>query len=474
MAGLFTTLNSSVMALNAHSRAIETAGKNLANVNNSSYARQRVVYGDRGTVITPEGAQSLGLEVLGIQSVRDALIDKQLMREIGLLSSYEAQQTAYQRAQAGLGQSIDGTTSVSASGSGASGGLSAALDDFFNAFQAVAAAPTDIGARQSLMQKAQILTDRFNETDSRITQVQSDIDTQIGSDVTNTNNLLSTIADLNAQIARVEIGHPGGAVDLRDQRQARLEELAAKLPIDVADTSDGQTIVSVKDGSGAAIVLVDHSSVTGPVTFTGTGLTAGATPTAVDLTRGSIYGALQARDTGVQGLRDNLDLLAQQLVTAVNGVYNPTATVGSDFFDPAGTTAGTIALQSGLTASGLVAGTSGAAGDNSIALAIANLATHAFSTTGTPADAIDGTLGQFYTSSASNFGQALSTANARVSDQTNVTNLVRGQRDAVSGVSLDEEMADLVKFQRAFQASSRVFSVVDDLLDTVVNRLGVG
>ncbi len=105
---------------------------------------------------------------------------------------------------------------------------------------------------------------------------------------------------------------------------------------------------------------------------------------------------------------------------------------------------------------------------------MANLATHAFSTTGTPADAIDGTLGQFYTGAASNFGQALSTANARVTDQTSITNLVRSQRDSVSGVSLDEEMADLVKFQRAFQASSRVFTVVDDLLDTVVNHLGIG
>ena len=62
MSGLFTTLNSSSTALNAHSRAIETTGKNLANVNNPNYARQRVVYGDRGTVETPLGAQSLGLE----------------------------------------------------------------------------------------------------------------------------------------------------------------------------------------------------------------------------------------------------------------------------------------------------------------------------------------------------------------------------------------------------------------------------
>src|SRR3954468_19963944 len=109
MGGLFSTLNSSSMALNAHSRAIETAGKNLANVNNPNYSRQRVIYGDRGTVDTPEGAVSLGLEVLGIQQIRDVLMDRQLMREIGLGGSLDSQQAALQRALAGLGQNIDGS-----------------------------------------------------------------------------------------------------------------------------------------------------------------------------------------------------------------------------------------------------------------------------------------------------------------------------------------------------------------------------
>src|SRR6478736_4838422 len=98
MSGLFNTLNSSTMALNAHSRAIETTGKNLANVNNPNYARQRIIYGDRGTVQTPEGAQSLGLEALGIQQLRDVLQDRQLMREIGLSGSFEQQQETLRRA----------------------------------------------------------------------------------------------------------------------------------------------------------------------------------------------------------------------------------------------------------------------------------------------------------------------------------------------------------------------------------------
>ena len=86
--------------------------------------------------------------------------------------------------------------------------------------------------------------------------------------------------------------------------------------------------------------------------------------------------------------------------------------------------------------------------------------------------AIDGTLGQHFAGAVSNLGQALASVNARVADQDSITQLVKSQRDGVSGVSLDEEMADLVRFQRAFQASSRVFAIVDELLDTVVNGLG--
>ena len=468
MSGLFTALNSSVMALNAQSRGIETAGKNLANVNNPAYSRQRVLYGDRGTVQTPNGAQSLGLEALGIQQLRDALLDKQVMREIALSASVTAQQQGYQRAQAGLNEGI--TAASSTSGAANTTGLGAALSDFFNAFQRLAASPTDVGVRQTLLQKAAILTDDFNQTDSRLAQVQSDLDSQIGSDVTAVNTLLQNIADINSQIGRVEIGTPGSAIDLRDQRQAKLEELAAKLPIQTRNGTNGQILVVMKDAANVDVVLVDDAAVTGPVTFTGTGLTAGASSTSLSFSSGSIYGSLTARDGAVQTLRTSIDLVARQLVASVNSAYNPTSALGADFFAAGGTAAGAIQLNAGLTASSLRAGT-GAAGDNSIALAVAAVASQSFSTAG--GDSIDGTVSQYYSGAVSNLGEALSAANTNVESQTSVEKLVRSQRDGVSGVSLDEEMADLVKYQRSFQASSRVFSVIDNLLDTVVNRLGI-
>jgi flagellar hook-associated protein 1 len=468
MSGLFATLNSTVKAITAQSRALETTGKNLANVNNPSYARQRVIFGDRGTVATPQGAESLGLEALGVQQMRDQLLDLQVSREISLSESYKAEQSGYQRAQAGLGQGIDRASSTI--GSGTTGkGIGAALDDFFNSFQSLAASPTDSGQRESLLNSASILTDRFQLADSRLGQVQTDLNSQVGSDVSTVNNLLTTIADLNTQIGRFEINAPGGAVDLRDQRQAKLEELAAKLPVTVIDVGGGQVQLVGKDSGGANVVLVDKGTVSGAIAFTGTQITGGSPATALVLNGGSIEGALTARDGAIQTLRNNLDALAKQLVTSVNTAYNPTGTTG-DFFVASGTTAATINVVGSINASNLKASDGGPAGDNTVALAVAQLANQTFSTAG--GDSIDGTLSGFYGTTVSSIGQALSTANARVDDQNNISTLVRSQRDAVSGVSLDEEMADLMKYQRAFQASSRVFSVVDDLLDTVVNHLG--
>ena len=241
MSGLFSSLNASVKALSAQSRALETTGKNLANVNNATYARQRVIFGDRGTVETPQGAESLGLEALGIQQLRDALLDQQVIRETALTAGTTAEQQTYQRTQASLGQTV-GTTSATSS----SGGLGGALDDFFNAFQSFASRPTDDGEKQTLLQKSSILTDRFNQTDSRLAQVQTDINSQVTSDVDETNRMLSAIADLNKQIGRIEIGRPGTAIDLRDQRQAQLEALAAKVPIESRIGTSGMINIVMK------------------------------------------------------------------------------------------------------------------------------------------------------------------------------------------------------------------------------------
>ena len=470
MSGLFASLNDSVSALTAQSRALEIAGKNLANVNNPNYSRERVLLGSRGTIMTPQGPESMGVTALTLQSLRDSLLDQQVTYETSITAGYTVQQSAYQRVEAGLGENVDGTQNSSGTSSTSDTGVGAAVDDFFNAFQSLAASPTDSGQRQTLLQSASILTDRLQQADQRLSQVTSDLNSQINTNVSGSNNLIASIAKLNDQIFRLEINNPGSAVDLRDQRQADLEQLAANLPVTTQNTASGQLQLVAKDTNGNSVILVDGATVNGTLAFDGTKITGGTSGATLALSAGAIQGSLTARDGGVQTLRDNLDQLSAQLVASVNAAYNPTGLTG-DFFNPAGTTAGSIALAAGVTAGNLKTSDGGPAGDNSVALAIAQLAGKNFSTAG--GDQIDGTFSGFFSSTVSNLGQAVATANAQVSDQTNIENLVRTQRDGVSGVSLDEETADLLKFQRAFQASSRVFNTIDSLLDTVVNHLGV-
>jgi flagellar hook-associated protein 1 len=468
MSGLVSSLSQAVRSLNAQSRGVETAGRNLANVNNADYARQRVIFGDRGTILTPQGAQSLGIEAKAVQQVRDVLLDRQLAREIARRSSLAAEQNAYAKAQAALGESIDRTQSADASA--ASGqGLSVVVTEFFNAFQAFAARPTDLGERQNLLQRADMLAERFRLTDSRIAQLQDDLGAQVLADVEDANRLLSVIADLNGQIGRFEITAPGSAADLRDQRQAALEKLAAKIGAESAPhaTEPGQLDVFVRDSSGSPVLLVSLATVPAALTSDGTQLLAGGTP--LVLSGGSVLGHFTARDGAIQTLRDQVNVFAAQLATSVNQAYNPTGTTGDFFsFDPAAPAA-SLRVASGLTPSNLKASDGGAAADNTLALAVSQLTGRHFSTAG--GDLIDGTFGQFYGGVVSGFGRTVAGAEGRLRDQDGIEELVRLQRQAVSGVSLDEEMTDLMKYQRAFQASSRVINVIDELLDVVVNRL---
>ncbi len=469
MSGLFASLNNAVNALGAQQMGLETAGKNMANVNNPNYARERVVINSLGTVMTSSGPQSLGVQAQGVEQLRDSILDQQVVRETSISSQLTSLQSGLQNAQAGLGETLNLTT-ASSTGSTGGHGLAESLSNLFTSFSSLAANPTDVGQRQSLLQTAGTLTDQFQLTDTRLSQVQDDQTTRIKSDVDSSNSLLTQIASLNTQISQFEVNNPGGAVDLRDSRQTDLESLAQKMGFETRPQpgAAGQIQVYTKDTSGNQILLVNNgSAATLSYDANATAITAtpagGGAAATVAFSSGSIKGEFDTRDTYVAQLRSNIDSMAKQLVTSVNHIYDPSGT--NTFFDPTGTTAGTIQVNPSVTASTLIAGT-GSAGDNSIALGISNLANQNFSTTG--GDAIDGTFSQFVNNTVTGFGQTLSGVNSQLTDQQSIQSMVTSQRDAVSGVSLDEETTDLMKYQRAYQASARVISTINTLLNTVV------
>lgn len=462
MSNLIGSLLNETKALSAHQRGLETAGRNIANVNNPAYARQRVVLGDRAVVQTPQGPQGTGVEALAVQQIRDRFLDIQVSREMSQTASLETQQSNLLKAQADLGEEIDrsaDSASINVAG-GATNGISSALNDFFNAFDELSASPTDTGAKQVLLQKAAVLAEKFNVTDSRLASLQSDIDQQIGSDVTNANGLLGEIGRLNGEIMRAEVTAPGSAVDLRDQRQARIEGLSKIMNFTAQEVPGGAGQIQISSTNG--VTLLDKTTAL-TLAFNGTQLTAGTPPIPLTLAGGSIHGALAVRDGAIADLRANVKTTADQLTAAVNVAYN------GNFFQTIPAT-GLIQLDPTLTVSTLKTTDSGNAGANELALAVAALGDRKFATGS--GDLINGSLGGFFSQTVSGFGQSISGVESRLNDQNAVEGMLRAQRDSVSGVSMDEEMADLMKFQRAYQASARVISIIDSMLDTVVNGLG--
>jgi len=463
MSGLLTSLGSAAQALNAQSQAIAVVSNNIANVNNPDYSEETPSFNDMGMVQTADGPESLGLTV-SVSQQRSAVLDQMVRQEASLTSGFTAQQDLLQQAQAALGENITSSSSSSSS-TATESGLSSSIDAFFNAFENLAANPTDEGAQETVVEQAGVLTDRFQEVDQNLAQVQANAGAQVTSGVTSANTLLQDVATLNSQIASFETNDPGSAVDLRDQREGDLEQLAALVPITVTEDAQGEDTVTAAS-SGGPVTLVSKGTVSNALSYSSGTISAGST--ALTLTSGSLAGSITASTGAVQSLRSGLDALADQIVTAVNAAYNPGATTGGDFFDSAGTTAGTIAVASGISSSTLTAGT-GAVGDNSIATAVANVANQQFSTSG--GDDIDGTIDEFYGDTASNIGQAVDTANTQVTDQTNVQTIVTNQRNSVSGVSLDEEMSNLMTYQTAYQASSELFSTINTMLSDLITDL---
>ena len=477
MSGLFGELHRTAQAIAAQSQGVFVSGKNMANVNNAAYARQRVVLGDRGVAQTPLGPQSLGVEALGLQQVRDKLLDSQILRETALMTSLEVQSDAFFKAEAALGQNIDrsgdSTYIEGADTSGASKGVGQALDNLFNAFNGLAASPRSDSQRQTLYQQAQTLVDRFNVVDQRLDAIQGDLSEQMGADADTVNGILETIASLNRQIGQYEVGEPGSALDLRDQRQAKLEELSKFLDFrtKAVPGSSSQIQILSQDSGGADVVLLNGANAPTGVTFTGTGFTGGNPPVALALAGGRLQGALTARDGAIASLRTSLDAFAEQLVTSFNAAYNPGGAF-TNFFNPAGTTAATIALDASLSSSNIRSTTTADPGANEIALAVFNLSSVSHATGS--GDSIDGTFGVYYRSVVSDLANATASAESRHEDQSTLQRLMVERRDGVSGVSLDEEMTNLIKYQRAFDASARVMRMIDEMLNTVVNGLTAG
>ena len=502
MPGIFSSLNSAAHVLHAHSRSVEQAGKNIANVNNPHYTRQRVVTGSLGSVQSTTGVQNSGLQALGVQQIREEYIERQLLGEIAYANGLRVQETRLSQALANLGESIDRINDpLSIDDSVAtSGGIRGSIDKFFDAFESLSASPNDATLKHVVYQSAEEMVHNFNRIDQRFQLMEDELAEQIVMDVDTFNQKLAEIDNLNVEISRYELSHPGGALDLRDERQRILEEVSVYASIDVVESADfnGQVAINARDQNGGVVSILEPGFRPKEVFFDATNQTVNIVGSGetLDLGAGSLPALLEVRGTHVADIRSELNAMARHVASEVNEIYyqayaGPTIPVTPEisFFQqptpppsvsgvPSTVTAASIALYAApsdptfgsdfvaLNTASLRASESSFAGANELALAIADVANQKL------AGLESLTLSEYASRSVSSLGQDISGAKDRLEVQSTVVDLLNTQRSEVSGVSMDEEVSNMVQYQQAYQASSRYFNVLSEMMDTLINSLG--
>jgi flagellar hook-associated protein 1 FlgK len=442
-------------SLGAQSRGIDVTGQNLANVNTNGYSRRTLLLAEA----PPEGPNggSGGVLVQGVQALRDSFVQSQLdtAAQSGSYEGALVNQLSTLSSALGLpGQSLD-----------------AAMASFFNSFSQLSADPTSLVNRTFVVAQGQALAQTFNTMAGNLTAAQQSADTSARGLVDQVNALVTQVATLNRQI-----GDANGtnAESLVDQRQVDITQLSSLIGAVAVPSSDGTIGLTV--GNGHAIVIGTSAFQIG-VSSDAQGL-ATFTLQDVDVTNqlkgGQVGGMLQVRSTLVPAYQAQLDQLAYDVATQVNTLHQAgtglTGATNQAFFTaPTGVAGAAEALTVDPTLAGdpnlVAASSTGTAGDNQTALAIAKLQSTGFvgANSATPSDAWSRIV---YT-----VGQDTASATSAQTNQQQVITQLTQLRDAVSKVSTDDEAAQLIKFQQAYLANARYFTVINDTLANLMTMV---
>jgi flagellar hook-associated protein 1 FlgK len=436
-------------ALAARQTQLEVTGHNIANATSDGYTRQRVRLAASTPLRTPVGQIGTGVVVDGIERARSTGLDASFRTESGSLGRFQTLYDTLGRVEAMLGEPSDT-------------GLAASLDAFWSAWSDLAADPSGSATRTIVRQRATQIVSQIGDLGRRIEGVRTQTVTQLTSQVGEINNAAERIVALNIQIQAA-----GTAPDLRDARDLALDQLSKLAPVRVIEHPTGAIAVYTGDAllvdSGTRREMTVNYSLDGVYSL---GFADSSRP--VLATNSSTGALVDLLNTGLPELQQQVDQLAGAIVTAVNTEhrlgFTADGATGTDFFVPTGTTAYTMALASAITLSvhAIAASGTGAPGDGTVAQAIANLR-------GTALSGLDGrTAGAFYADLATGLGMSVADANRQVTTQDILVSQLANQRSSVSDVSVDEELVNLIAFQQAYIAATRVVTAADEMMQAVL------
>jgi flagellar hook-associated protein 1 FlgK len=442
-------------ALSAHQRAMDVSGHNVANANTPGFTRQEVVLSS----VPPAAGSSRfrttllvggGVQVSGVRQARNEFLDRQLREARQAHAEAQARLDYLAQVEAALPEPSDS-------------GLGELLARFWNAWQELSLSPESGAARTALVQQASVLVDALRQTYNRVEELRQHTDAVAAGHVRELNALAAEVAALNVDVARLEVSGQR-ALDLRDRR----EQLLARLH-QLADVS------SVETDTGEVLVFLQGRELVGPAGRTTAVQIQAPVPggvhtfqwpdgTPLQVRRGELAAVLQARDVDAPDLASRLDALAVNLRDAVNALhtmgYDLSGSPGEPFF--VGSGAANLQVNPTVRADPsrvAAADAPGEPGNGAQALAIAQLR-------GLPA--VDGA----YQALVAEVGVRAREARRQVELRALLTDQLQLRREATSGVSLDEEMANMLRSQHAYDAAARMVRTVDEMVRTLLDMVG--
>jgi flagellar hook-associated protein 1 len=443
-----------MQALDATQAALDATSNNIANANTTGYTREEANLSENQENELYGMVTGGGVTLDGIQSVRDELLNLQIQQQTSLQYGADAQSSSLQQIE----------TYFSSTGNDIGSTLSA----FSSSLAQLSANPSDSSVQASVLSAAQNLAQSFNTTAQGLTSAQTDADQQVTSTVAQINSLTSQIASLNAQLTPEVMSQQNGGT-IEDQRDQLVQQLSQLAGINVSQSSNGEVITTA---NGSPLVMGSQSfnlqTTTGSDGFQQV-LDANGNNITSSIQGGTLGGAIQVRDQIIPGFLNSLNTMASQFASAMNAAqaegYDSTGAQGQPFFsvssDPNDAAA---SLQVALTSGSQIAISSdGSSGSNGN---VANLS--AALTDNLPSgQSISGA----YSSLVYQVGQAASNASAQSSAVGQNVLQLTNQQSSVSGVSIDEETTNLIRYQTAYEAAARIVSTVQ-ALSTVTLDMG--
>jgi flagellar hook-associated protein 1 FlgK len=463
---ILSTLSVGAQALKAQQLALQTTGHNVANASTPGYSRQRVDLVSAFPALEGGVFVGQGVDVGGINRIVDRFVEAELLTLHG--------EVGYSQAESDALESLQEIFPLT-------GGVNAALSEFFGALSDLADHPAGSVERISVVAKAQALGQSVGQTRQLLTTARQNLDQDLTGAMERINVVLEQIAFLNREIALGEAGGPS-ANDFRDKRQTLLQEITALTGAVTREDDTGQVTVTV---GGLLLVGEDRfaSFDTDELDAAGLRQIAYFSPdgTALDatawMTGGRVGSLLNVRDRLVPEMMDRLDQFAKALVDEINAQhalgFDLNGNGGGNFFTPIAALAGAasniqvdpaLAGDLRLIAAAAAAGT--VPGDNRNALALVNLRTTGLAALG------DRTLEDHFRSLIGSLGLQAQGARLRFDFHQDLLTRAQARRESASGVNLDEEMTKLIQFQRAFEASSLLVRTAAEMYQTLIEMAG--